>query len=280
MRDSVKTPFFDYSIHHEGFTPFMYCDTLNLVTTGIGNLIDFGPRNGFEVSPVAMAPAMALPWKHKGAGWSSKNPVAGSPLSQSEIADAWTTTKLLEQRSPGAKLQGGFKTYPGLTDATLDMQGIRILFDRTLASNEAALRKRYPNYDTAPTDAQFALNSMAWAMGASFFPVLGFTAFHDAFVAGDFQTCVTACQFKGGGLVTDPKSRNHDNAIMFQNAANVAKGGGDFDLLFFPGNSSPPAAVGVGLINKPATVSQVAVGVGLAGASWAVWKLGKAKGWF
>ncbi len=303
MRESVKTPFFEYSVKHEGFTPFMYCDTLNLVTTGIGNLIDFGPRNSHEVTPQAMAPAMGLPWKRKGSGWTTKNPVAGGALSQSEIAAAWATTKKLDEESPGAAMKGGFTTYPGLTDATLDMDGIRVLFNRTLGSNENTLRKNYPNYDSAPADAQMAISSMAWACGAAFFPALRphpnlppgpgnvpfFQRFHDAFVSGDFTTCVDACQFKGGGSVTDPRSRNHDNAIMFQNAANVVKAGGDLDLLFFPRTSNSPAAVtpsggvnpAIGLINKPASVGEVAVGGALAvGASWGLYKFGKSRGWF
>jgi len=97
MRQSVKDIFFDFSAGHEGFTPFMYCDILNLVTTGIGNLIDNGPRNGFDISNVAMAPAMGLPWKFKGPGWTSKNPVAADTASQADIREAWIRTKLKEQ---------------------------------------------------------------------------------------------------------------------------------------------------------------------------------------
>lgn len=245
MKPDVQAFFRKYSIEHEGFTPFMYADTLNLVTTGIGNLIDASARNSFNVSPAAMAPAMNLPWKHRGPGWTSRNPVGGSPASASEIANAWTTVKLAEQESPGFNQHGGFVGYPGLTSLTLDMDGIDQLVASKMRSNEAELRKLYPNWDSLPADAQMGMMSMAWAMGSHFFPVLGFQNFKSAIDRQDFAAAADASTFKGGGSVTDagdpakgrPASRNYDNHLMFRNADVVTKGGGDPDRLIFPGTS-------------------------------------------
>lgn len=264
MRTVVLPAFMLYSKKHEGFTPFPYCDTLNLVTTGIGNLIDRGPRNSFDTSAAAMAPAMNLPWKRRAAGWTSSNPLAGERVSANDIMNAWVTCKLKEQESPGFNQRGGF-AYASLTNITLDLAGIDELVSGKIASEEKELRLLYPNYDAAPGDAQFGLMSMTWAMGSHFFPVLRpdmnspvgagnipfFTAFHDAFVKGDFATAALRSEFKGGGNVLTPGTRNFDNRIAFNNAAAVVKVGANPDSLFFPG-TVPSSTGGIAsLVSNP-----------------------------
>lgn len=266
MRQIVRDGFFDYSAKREGFTPFMYADTLNLITTGIGNLIDAGPRNSTEVTPQAMAPAMGLPWFHKGPGWNPKNPVTdGVRASQSEIADAWAATK-----RAGIQAQGGFK-YQNTTSLTLDMDGLKTLFNKTLSSFDAALAKHYPGYEQWPADAQLAILSMSWAMGPAFHPALGFQGFFNAVSREDFEAAKPEAVFKGGGSLTDPKSRNFAHQIMFQNAANVVKAGADRDRLFFPGTSdsapavNPSNAVARIPAAKPSNVATIAGGIAVAG---------------
>ena len=56
----------------------------------------------------------------------------------------------------------------------------------------------------------------------------------------DWNTTVTECQFKGGGSLTNPTSRNAQNALMFKNAAAVKAQGLDASKLWFP--ASPPLA--------------------------------------
>ncbi len=171
MRSSVKAFWFDYSIHHEGFTPFLYADALNLVTTGIGNLVDLGPRNDFVVNSQVMSPAMSLPWRKRAAGWTSSNPLAGELVSPAEVADAWTAVKLKEQQSPGFNKKGGF-AYAGLTSITLDMNGIKTLFNNKTDSVNKELIGLYPNFEQLAADAQFAMMSMSWAMGGHFWPAI------------------------------------------------------------------------------------------------------------
>ncbi len=304
MRQVIADTFFDFTAKREGFTPFMYCDTLNLVTTGVGNLIDRGARNGFDVSPNAMSPAMSLPWKHKGPGWNSGNPIAGAPLSQGEIAAAWTATKLRQQNdqafiAAGGIKQGGFK-YAGFTDATLDMQGLKDLFQRTLNSFDNTLQQRYPgSYQKAPADAQQAIMSMSWALG----PAFNFPAFKLAFDAGDFAKAGELSFFKGGGGTLENRSgRNAENVIMFNNAAEVVRAGGDFDRLFFPGRVTPGGGVGpnpagsgggtggtggavaklpntgIAGFGKTAAVMGGTAAVGAAG--WGLFELGKKRKWW
>ncbi len=287
MRASVREVFFDYTAGREGFTPFMYCDTLNLVTTGVGNLIDAGPRNGFDISAKAMAPAMGLPWKFKAPGWTSKNPVAGERASQEEIREAWTRTKLKEQESPGFNQKGGF-AYAGFQPLTLDLEALKTLFNKTLTSFDASLSKHYPGYEVWPADAQLAILSMSWAMGPAFHPALGFSSFFNAVNAEDFEAAKAASVFKGGGALEDESkpprdakliSRNAAHQIMFQNAANVVKGGGDRDLVFFPisGGPATPATVpagrgGIANISGKAPILGAAT-FGVAGAGILGWGL-------
>lgn len=294
MRQVIKDTFFDFTAKREGFTPFMYCDTLNLVTTGVGNLIDAGARNGFDTSPTAMAPALGLQWFTKGDGWTVKNPVTGSPLSQQAVINAWIATKLQEQSQPGFNKKGGF-AYQNLTNATLSMDGLKALFLKTMLSFDAVLQKRYPTYQAAPSDAQNAMMSMAWAMG----PAFNFPAFKAAVDANDWEKAGQLSFFNGGGGSLNNRSgRNAENVIMFNNAAEVQRAGGDFDRLFFPNgvtsgggvgpNSTPSGggAAGAGAIAKiPApslkTTGLVIGGTAAAGfAGWGIFELGKRKRWW
>lgn len=247
MRQVVRDVFFDFTAEREGFTPFLYADILNLVSTGVGNKVDDGRQvlqpaattaermaraaENIDESAAAMTPALSLPWKKRAAGWSSKNPVAGALVSPSEVADAWLAVKRMNARSPGFAQQGGFK-YAALTTITLDMQGLRQLFERTLAAFDATLSTRYPTYQEWPADAQLATLSMAWAMG----PAFHFPAFKVAVDAGDFEKAAEVSFFRGGGGTPNARSgRNKENELMFMNAATVVKGGANPDLLFFPG---------------------------------------------
>lgn len=296
MRQIVRDKFFDFTAGREGFTPFMYCDTLNLVTTGVGNLIDAGPnhnpggnstsavraRLNNVVSSSAMQPAMGLPWRRKAAGWTSKNPLAGGLVSPSEIAAAWTQVKRQNEVVPDFSQRGGF-AYAGLTDLTLDMQGLKDLFNRTLNSFDKTLNNRYPGYENWPADAQLALLSMSWAMGPNF----NFPAFKSAVDRLDFRAAAEQSFFKGGGgTLQNRTGRNAENVIMFTNAADVLKGGVDLDRLFFPGTVGssdgvlpgarpvPSSGGGVANVSGSSAFGTVAiVGAGVAAGGWAGWEL-------
>ncbi len=289
MRQIVRDTFFEFTRKREGFTPFMYCDTLNLVTTGVGNLIDASARNSFDISDAAMAPAMNLPWRFKGPGWTFNNPIATGTAGRSDIQQAWIATKLKAQEVPGFNTRSSGFAYQNLTPLTLDMEGLQNLFNKTLNSFDGKLQSLYPSYEDWPADAQLAILSMSWAMGPSFWPALRpnqaapvsptnmpfFQAFKDAAVAEDFMTAKARCEFKGGGSVTDPKSRNFAHQIMFENAANVVKAGADRNQLFFPGTSVAPAGVS-NLGIKPATktaLEALALTAGLSAAGYGLYSI-------
>ncbi len=275
MRQVVKDAFFDYTAKREGFTPHMYCDKLNLVTTGVGNLIDHGPRNGLDISPAAMAPAMSLPWFHKQGGWTAKNPIVDNVrASQSEIANNWKLVKLA-----GRSQMGGFAGYENLAgnDLSLSMSGVMKLYNDTLDRMDTTLTAKYRGFQDWPADAQLATLSMAWAMGPNF----DFPAFKAAVERMDFESAAKQSFFKGGGGTLEHREgRNADNVIMFSNADVAVKGGIDFDRLFFPGTSNSAGRVSGGGIASiaganPRIGSVAMIGGAAALSGWAGWELFK-----
>ncbi len=280
----VKDVFFDFTAEREGFTPFMYCDRLNLVTTGVGNLIDRSKRDSFDISANAMTPAMSLPWKFKAPGWTSKNPLAAERANADEIREAWIRTKLQEQNFPGFNEGGGFK-YAGLTPLTLDLTAIHNLFNTTLADFDAKLLKvsRFPNYGAWPADAQLALLSMAWAMGPAFtdpdaeHPKGKFIQFRNAANLEDFVTASRESFFNGGGGTLNARAgRNRENELMFKNAADVVKGGVDRGRLFFPGTvTSSPGVLPVANISGASPGSMAVTAVASSAAGYGLWRLYK-----
>lgn len=290
MRQSVRDAFFDYTAGREGYTPFLYCDTLNLVTTGVGNLVDKGPNHNAPgmpaieaarlnnvVSSAAMAPALQLPWRRRAQGWTSKNPVVGDLVSPSEVADAWTKVKRQNELVPNFAQRGGF-AYAPLTNITLDMEAIQHLFYTTLYNFEATLQTRFTTYDDWPADAQMALLSMAWAMGPNFYKT--FKAFSDAANTQNFAIAAEQCEFRGGGAMSNPTSRNYAHRVMFKNAESVKNGGGDYNRLYFSGSSGVPAPATPAVIQSSqnfnprigaiAVGSVIAAGLGYVGYEW--WK--------
>ncbi len=281
MRQVVRDIFFDFTVQREGFTPFMYCDTLNLVTTGVGNLIDNSGRNTFDTSDAAMAPAMPLPWKFKGVGWTPKNPIAADMATKADIKEAWIRTKLRQRDdsqfiSKGGIRQGGF-SYSGFTPLTLDMDGIKTLFSSVENHFDKTLASRFAGYESYPADAQLALLSMSWAMGPGF----NFPAFKLAIEKQDFVSAANQSFFKGGGgTIDDRKGRNAENFLMFNNAAVVVKGGGGADRLYFPGtpsnSSGQLSSEGIANISGKTPATEIAlISAGVAGAAFAAWKLFK-----
>lgn len=299
MRNVVRNNWLGFIGPREGKTPFMYADVLNLVTTGVGNLIDAGPNNpgpdtrtrarlNNVVSAAAMAPAMRLPWKNKS---------TGQLASQSEIAATWTAVKQLNEAEPDFSQKGGF-AYQGRTNLFLDDAAMSNLLNGTFDSFNATLKKSFPNMEEWPADAQGALMTMAWALGPGF--SRNFPQFTAAANAMDFEGIATRrlSDFRGGEHKRPPppkgdgKSRNDDNAEMFQLAADVLKANGDRDIWHYmdkspvSGGSPLVASLGAGGFMKtlnPESVKAVAVGTAAAAATgvagWGIWKLLRRAGW-
>jgi hypothetical protein len=256
MRSTVLTAFRDFTIKHEGFTPFMYLDIKGLVTTGIGNLVDYqsaGTNAGYEE-------ALSLPWKRPD----------GSLASKAEIGDAWRTVKSHQEMR-----NGGGMAYAKLTDIRLDREAVFDLVSHKLAQVETTLRERFHAWEAWPADAQLATLSMAWAMGAWFnFPK--FTVAVNR-IPPDFESAAVESHISNG-----TKARNDANAEMFRNAAAVLRDNGDPDDLRYcveVPRAAQPVVVGPQQWHaptlKPASVWPVAIAALLAaGAGYMVWTKG------
>lgn len=217
MRDSVANAFWDFTKTREGYLKFMYADVKNLVTTGMGNLID----------PVSAA--LALPWKH-----GENGPFA----TQDEIIAAWNAVK---NRTDLNQKGGGY--YAGVTDLRLNDDDVKNLVTQKLQQNEDQLRQRYPAYDSWPADAQLGLLSMAWAAG----PAFNFPAFKSAVnsIVPDFRKAAQESHMKG--LNADRQTANYQ---LFMNAADVLDQGANPDVLYWPNSviegAKTAAKVGIG----------------------------------
>ncbi len=118
----------------EGVIPHMYLDVRGLVTTGIGCLID------------PMSLALELPWQR---GY--------QPATRDEVADEWWRVKRMKRGLLAARYQGALY----LTNVAIDA-----LLKERLEANEAVLCAFFDGFETFPLEAQKAIHSMAWGLGA------------------------------------------------------------------------------------------------------------------
>jgi len=210
MRAIVRDKFTAFTVAFEGATRWMYLDVKGLVTTGDGNLID------------SVAAAQALPWRHG---------IGGDYATPAEVAAAWNRVKASQDK----KLIGGGNAYwQNLTDLRLDDDGIRQLVQSKLESNEAILKKRFPNYELWPADAQLGLLSMAWAMGPNF----NYPKFQSAVnqLVPDFAEAARQSHMSDAGnpgLVP----RNAANLALFNAAADTLRNNLDVDDINWDGFS-------------------------------------------
>ena len=219
MRPSVSDAFLAFSTKFEGSCPWLYLDVKCLVTTAIGCLVD------------SVAAVQGLDWVHLR---------SGVPATYDQITQAWTTVK---GNSGMAKLGGG--AFAQLTDLRLTPEAAHSLVVGRAAAFETFLRKRFPDYDTWPADAQLGLLSCAWAAG----PAWTAPHFDAAALALDWMTCAgpegdasadPSC--RGEAWLNDTgnpglRPRNMANKILFENASRTT----DPSNLVWPGalTSSP-----------------------------------------
>lgn len=231
MHQSVYVKWHLFSEYLEGRVRFPYLDVLGLVTVGVGNLID----------PVSTA--IALPFKHKD----------GTPATQAEIRNAWNALK----NHPGLMVNGQLKPLKSLhykyaeavTNLYLSDADIDKLVRSRMDSNEAYLKKVLPNWDLFPADAQLAIMSMAWAVGAGF--MKKFPTLTKYLLVSDWGTWDPATKTGTGaaGNCTIREAgnpgvvpRNARNRMCFANAGIVQANGMDPSVLHWPGVAVAPSS--------------------------------------
>ncbi len=192
MKDSVRDAFVPFTDKFEGTVNSMYLDVKGLVTVAIGNLIDPAPA------------ALTLPFLH----------ADGTPATRVQIAAEWHTVK-----ADTSLAKKGWTAAKKVTRLHLDADGIKKVVQDKLFLNEYILKRRFPEFEQWPADAQLGLLSMAWACGANF----NFPKFEAACKRQDFLTAAAECRMAEAGnpgLIP----RNVANKILFTNAAKVLAG--------------------------------------------------------
>jgi len=217
----------------------MYTDSLGLVTTAIGYLID--DKSGMN----GYGPALLIPWIHKS---------DGQPATRAEIIQDWQTVKQAHTQSGSFDLPHDKQ----ITQLKIPDTVIQDLTASRMADYEKYLLQSLPGFAKFPADAQMAIHGMAWAMGGAFIPKDGFHAFADAANRGDWLAAKANSNFKGAA-----PQRKAGQDKMFDNAAAVAAGKLDPDRLWYPGDA-PTTAAGALAAHLRRPVIAVAVVTGLA----------------
>jgi GH24 family phage-related lysozyme (muramidase) len=190
MHQSVLDIFPKFTSEFEGRVSWMYLDIKGLVTIGLGCLID----------PQVMAghlPFVRLQDKQ--------------PASATEICLEWTRIKKMKDLAQKGHLAARKHCILRLLEKDIDN-----LARYRLLENEKILHLAFPKWPTFPADAQLALNSMAWAMGAFFFRK--WPKLMKNINEGRFDLAATNCAMRtegNPGLIP----RNKANKKLFLSAA-------------------------------------------------------------
>lgn len=205
MRDCVRAAFVEFTAKFEGVVGgYLYQDVRGLVSTDIGYLAD----------PLSLA--LPLPFVH----------ADGTPATKAEITAEWIRIKDLPPDENGrAAAQLGHLYAKRFATLHLTWISVKTMTLRKMDENDAALWRRFREFEDWPADAQLATHSMAWACGSAFhFPHLS-----AALQSRDFMMAAEECHMDERG---NPglAPRNKANRILYQNAAL----GDDPSILYWP----------------------------------------------
>jgi hypothetical protein len=233
MRQVVRTAFPGFTDSFEANLMFPYTDVLGLVTTGRGDLIDFGKARRYDADPIVGTSsdyAESLPWTQFGA-----------PADKSVVHDQFW---LVKRAWPAVQSFACGK----LTNIRLSPQAVDDLSFKKLDEMWSTLLSFFPGAEAWCADAQLGLISMSWALGEHFSPMFPhFTLAANtgdwdvvAGPPGDVNTVLTArgqCWMKDGSpgqlsanLNPGLRKRNIATKVLFTNAK-LSK---DPDTLYFP----------------------------------------------
>jgi hypothetical protein len=188
LRPEVRAGWCAFNAGPEGREAHMYRDTVGLVTTGIGCLID----------PVELA--VPLPWQHGG----------GTPAGEAAIRAEWLIVKAM----PAGRLA---RSYLAPGSLLLPDDAIDALALQRLEGIGATLAAFWPDFASFPWQAQQALCSLAYGVGASSegHGLTGPEWPHLQAAVGrqDWAACALEGVLKGN------ERRNAANAALFREAA-------------------------------------------------------------
>ncbi len=205
MRPAVLAAFHSFSTPLEGRCPFLYLDSADpgLVTVGVGNLVE----------PVGVA--MALPFVRPD----------GSAATRTEIFTSWQVVKGRQDlRKHGGMVYGGLKG----NELRLTSEAIDALVASKLDAVDRQLAAKFDDWEHWPADAQLALLSWAWAVGA----VAKYPNMVAALRMGDFVEASKECTInpQRGTII----ERNARNRTLLRNAGYVMAAKLNPEALYWP----------------------------------------------
>lgn len=213
MLDVVHQVLADFLTPMEGEVRWMYQDHLGLVTVGIGNLID-SPEAAWATRDYG------APFLHGG------DPAREA--AEPQVREAWQAVK----KDPS--LAGRWPLAEHLSDLRLSADGVRNLVRNRLVEYEQTLYgfAEFADHDSWPADAQLALASMTWAMGAAF--AEDWPNLRAACAARRWLAAASECNMSNHWMLR----RNAVDRGLFRNAAWVDATGADPTQLYIgiPGN--------------------------------------------
>lgn len=211
MKQAVRDAFLGFTEPLEGKVLWMYPDVKNLVSTGIGNLID----------PLPLA--LTVPFVT----------VDGPPATQEQIRDEWLRIKHLPLNAKGqTAAQLGHLYAKAFTTLRLTDAGLLKLVLGKLEQNDQILHSVFPDFEEWCADAQLATHSMSWACGAHFswtWPKLSL-----ALKTLDWRTAATECFLEEEKTISGLRPRNVANRTLYRNAAVVDERTMNPDELYYP----------------------------------------------
>lgn len=192
MHDSVRKIFPGFSEKLEGRVRWLYLCVARKPTVGIGCLVD------------TISLVLSLPWKT----------LSGAPATSLQITAQWEFLKKQTYLAQAGARAAEHATQLRLSDADIDA-----LLESRLRTNEAILRAAFEGWEDYPADAQLAIHSMAWAMGAFFWRK--FPNFTRAVLVHDWEAALDECTIAGEDENAGLVPRNAANRICLANAAAV-----------------------------------------------------------
>jgi GH24 family phage-related lysozyme (muramidase) len=194
MNPSVRQVFPSFSERCEGRFRWPYLDIKGLPTVGIGCLIN------------SVRTALALPWTI----------LEGGPRATSlQVSAQWTYLKEHQ-----ALAQAGARACEHATQLRLSDADVDALLASRMAVNETILAKRFKAWSFFPADAQLALHSLSWAVGAVEVAE-GYPKLCAAAERGDWDGARAECTISGEDKNAGLIPRNVANRICLANAARV-----------------------------------------------------------
>jgi hypothetical protein len=179
--------------HFEGVHQSMYCDSLGLVTVGIGLKID----------PFADALELGL------GNWSRRG---GGAVTRADLEQEWNYVKRPNTQPAG--------WHPQLV---LGQAAIRRLLESRARENEGMLRRVFPRFDGYPADAQLGMLCHTWVCASEISLRSRWGAYVDACTRQDWRRAGPQSLWAAIVTAHQPRQAERRYAMlrMFDNAAVV-----------------------------------------------------------